>query len=220
MNGSLGVLLRSLAVRAQIPNDDALSQDGVPFVGDKGGRGFGTDARNGHTESLSLSPSCVGLLGGGLHCSVRPVWVRAGGKISSTRPRAGEPLCRATLSQSLYPELSTRSFSKLDQTDHIGRWDGAQSECVGPKLGVHESDEKNEENHNLRFNSIFRILCVNISPDWIGSRRPLPVPRHWIWWGRFVRARWLLRLPDRDQRIAYALRGRWFRRQWHYRRSH
>jgi hypothetical protein len=42
-------------------------------------------------------------LGGGLHCSVRPVWVRA-----------GEPLRRATLSQSLYPELSIRSFSKLD----------------------------------------------------------------------------------------------------------
>lgn len=47
--------------------------------------------------------------------------------------RAGEPLRRATLSQSLYPELSIRSFSKLDQTDHIGRWDGAESECVGPK---------------------------------------------------------------------------------------
>ena len=50
-----------------------------------------------------------------------------------TRFRAGEPLRRATLSQSLYPELSIRSFSKLDQTDHIGRWDGAESECVGPK---------------------------------------------------------------------------------------
>ena len=136
-----------------------------------------------------------------------------------TRVRAGEPLRRATLSQSLYLELSIRSFSKLDQTDHIGRWDGAESECVGPKLGVQESDEKNEENHNLRFNGIFRLLCVNISPGWIGSRRPLPVSRRWVRWRRFVRARWLLRLPDRDQRLAYALRGRWFRRQRHYRRA-
>ena len=38
-----------------------------------------------------------------------------------TRVRTGEPLRRATLSQSLYPELSIRSFSKLDQTDHIRR---------------------------------------------------------------------------------------------------
>ena len=37
VNASLGVLLRCLAVRAQIPDDDALSQGGVPFVGDKGG---------------------------------------------------------------------------------------------------------------------------------------------------------------------------------------
>jgi hypothetical protein len=71
-----------------------------------------------------LCPDCqtpeeVGLLGGGLHCSVRPVWVRA-----------GEPLRRATLSRSLCPELGIRSFSKLDQTDHIGRWGGAESECV------------------------------------------------------------------------------------------
>ena len=130
---------------------------------------------------------------------------------------AGEPLRRATLSQSLYPELSIRSFSKLDQTDHIGRWDGAESECVGPKLGVQESHEKNEENHNLRFNGTFRLLCVNISPGWTGSRRPLPVSRRWVRWRRFVRARRLLRLPDRDQRLAYALRGRWFRRQRHYR---
>ena len=91
--------------------------------------------------------------------SVRPVWIRA-----------GEPL-------PLYPELGIRSFSKLDQTDHIGRWGGAESECVGPKLGVHESDEMNEENHNLRFNGIFRRLCVSVSPGWIGSCRPMPVSR-------------------------------------------
>jgi hypothetical protein len=34
----------------------------------------------------------------------------------------------ATLSQFLYSELGIRSFSKLDQTDHIGRWGGAESE--------------------------------------------------------------------------------------------
>jgi hypothetical protein len=76
------------------------------------------------------------------------------------------------------------------------------------------------ESHGLCFSGISRLLCVNISPGWIGSRRPLPVSRHWVWWRRFVRARWLLRLPDRDQRLAYALRGRWFRRQRHYRPSH
>jgi hypothetical protein len=26
--------------------------------------------------------------------------------------------------------------AKLDQTDHIGRWGGAESECVRPKLGA------------------------------------------------------------------------------------
>jgi hypothetical protein len=61
-------------------------------------------------------------------------------------------------------------------------WGGAESECVGPKLGVHESDEMNEENHNLRFSDIFRLLCVNISPGWIGSRRPLCVSRRWVRW--------------------------------------
>ncbi len=60
--------------------------------------------------------------------------IASGSILPGVRIRAGEPLRRATLSQSLYPELSIRSFSKLDQTDHIGRWDGAEFECVGPKL--------------------------------------------------------------------------------------
>ena len=80
-----------------------------------------------------------------------------------TRVRAGEPLGRATLSQSLYPELSIRSFSKLDQTDHI-RLGRSRIRMRRAKLGVQESDEKNAENHNLRFNGIFRLLCVNIFP--------------------------------------------------------
>ena len=128
------------------------------------------------------------------------------------RVRAGEPLRRATLSQSLYPELSIRSFSKLDQTDRIGRWDGAESECVGrPKLGVQESDEKNEENHNLRFSGISRRLCVSVSPGWIGSRRPMSVSRRRCRGWCDIRSWWLLRLPDRNQRKPPALRGRWFR---------
>src|SRR5947209_6601757 len=88
----------------------------------------------------------------------------------------------------------------------------------GTKRGVRESQEKNEENRNLRFIDILRLRYVTISPGWIGSRRPLPISRRWVRWRRSVRARRLLRLPDRNQRLAYALRGRWFRRQRRCRR--
>jgi hypothetical protein len=51
---------------------------------------------------------------------------------------------------------------------------------LGPKPGVQEPHEKHEENRNLRFIGIFRLLCVNISPGWIGSRIPAlgPVAAH------------------------------------------
>ena len=52
----------------------------------------------------------------------------------------------------------------------------SRTEYLGPKLGVQESHEKNEENHNLRFMDFSASARQYVSRLTV-SRRPLPVSR-------------------------------------------